>query len=145
MISWSDQAKQIKWHESCKCECKSNSTVCNNKQKWKKDKCRCECKRLIHKKCDKKFVWNPSSCKCEYKKKATYSLVRKCGKDIDDKTLSIKEYNKSNNKNLNTSLDSCELYIASSILFLMISVTITGTFVYFCINSHSKKLQTYYY
>ena len=23
------------------------ASVCNNKQRWKKDKCRCECKELI--------------------------------------------------------------------------------------------------
>ena len=32
MVSWSNQIKQIKWHESCKCECKLNSSVCNNKE-----------------------------------------------------------------------------------------------------------------
>ena len=38
LMSWSNQIKQIKWHESCKCECRLNSIVCNNKQKWNKDK-----------------------------------------------------------------------------------------------------------
>ena len=33
LMSWSNQIKQIKWHESCKCECRLNSIVCNNKQK----------------------------------------------------------------------------------------------------------------
>ena len=32
-VSWSNQTKQIKWHESCKCECRLNSIICNNKQK----------------------------------------------------------------------------------------------------------------
>ena len=45
-VSWSNQTKQIKWHESCKCEC-------HNKQKWNKDKYRCEC--LINKKCGDTF------------------------------------------------------------------------------------------
>ena len=31
LMSWSNQAKHIKWHEACKCECKLNSSVCNNK------------------------------------------------------------------------------------------------------------------
>ena len=33
LMSWSNQTKQIKWHESCKCQCRLNSIVCNNKQK----------------------------------------------------------------------------------------------------------------
>ena len=31
IMSWSNQTKQIKWHESSKCECRLNSIVCNNK------------------------------------------------------------------------------------------------------------------
>ena len=57
LISWSNQAKQIESHESCKCECKLNSSACNNKQRWNKDKCRCECKELVNKhECDKGFI-----------------------------------------------------------------------------------------
>ena len=33
LVSWSNQAKQIKWHRSCKCECRLNPIICNNKQK----------------------------------------------------------------------------------------------------------------
>ena len=155
LISWSNHTKQINWHESCKCECKLNSSACNNKQRWNKDKCRCECKELVNKQeCDKGFIWNPSNCECEYKKRAAYSLVKECEENIDEnkiirnQTLSIKEYNKSINKDLNTSSisDPCKPYIASSILFLLISVVISRAFVYFYLNSCPKKeLQTYYY
>ena len=37
LMSWNNKKKQIKWHESCKYECKLNSSVCNNKQKWNED------------------------------------------------------------------------------------------------------------
>ena len=33
LMSRSNQAKQINWHESCKCECKLNSSACNNTRK----------------------------------------------------------------------------------------------------------------
>ena len=100
-MSWSNQTKQIKWHESCKSKCRLNSIVCNNKQKWNKDECKCECKELVEKQdCDKGFIWNPSNCHCEcdkscniseyldYKnckcrKKAAYSLVEECNKNTD--------------------------------------------------------------
>ena len=168
LMSWINQTKQIKWHESCKCQCRLNSVVCNNKQKWNKNKCKLECKELVEKQeCDKRFIYNPSNCNCEcnkscniseyldYKnckcrKKVAYSIVEECGKNetIHNKTLSIKEYNKSTNKDLNTSSssDPCKPYVALSILFLMISVTVSGAFVYFYVNSHPKKeLRTYYH
>ena len=33
--------KHIKWHKTCKCKCRLNASVCNNKQRWNEDKCRC--------------------------------------------------------------------------------------------------------
>ena len=35
--------RNVLWHESCKCVCKLNSSVCNNKQIWNDDTCRCDC------------------------------------------------------------------------------------------------------
>ena len=67
LMSWKNKTKHIKWHESCKCECRLDLIICNNKQKWNKDKCRCKC--LVDKKCDNNFAWNPINCKCEYQKK----------------------------------------------------------------------------
>ena len=37
-----NETKFIKWHESCKCICRLNAVVCNNKQRRNKNKCRCE-------------------------------------------------------------------------------------------------------
>ena len=74
LMSWSNQTKQIKWHESCKCNCRLNSIVCNSKQKWNKDKWKCECKVLVEKQdCDKGFIYNPSNCHCEYNKSCNIS------------------------------------------------------------------------
>ena len=95
LMSWKNKTKQIKWHESYKCECRLDPIICNNKQKWKKDKCRCECKKLIHNECDNDIVWNPSSCKCECKKKAAYLLIQECEDEIiQNKTQSVENYNK---------------------------------------------------
>ena len=66
LMSWSNQTKHIEWHETCKCKCRLDSSVSNNKQRWNKDKCRCECIELIDKGMgDKGFIWNPSICNCE--------------------------------------------------------------------------------
>ena len=62
LMSRTNETKNIKWHETCKCECRLDAIVCNNKQHWNKNKCKCECKELIHKGvCDKDFIWNPSN------------------------------------------------------------------------------------
>ena len=37
----------INRHETCKCECRLNSIVCNDKQRWNNNKCRCECKEWL--------------------------------------------------------------------------------------------------
>ena len=42
-------SRTIEWHETCKCECRLDAVVCNNKQRWNKDKCICKCKELIDK------------------------------------------------------------------------------------------------
>ena len=62
LVSGTNETRRIEWHETCKCKCRFNSSVCNNKQRWNDDKCRCECKELIDKGvCDKGFIWNPSA------------------------------------------------------------------------------------
>ena len=58
-----NETRHIKFHETCKCTCRLDASVCNNKQRWNEDKCRCEYKELIDKGvCDKAFIWNASNC-----------------------------------------------------------------------------------
>ena len=71
LISFTNQEKHIEWHETCKCRCRLDASVCNNKQRWNIDKCRCECKEeeLSDKeRSDKGFIWYLSNCKCEFDK-----------------------------------------------------------------------------
>ena len=66
LMSRTNETRHIKWHETCKCKCRLDAIVCNNKQRWNKDKCRCECNKLIDKGvCDKGYAWSPSNCECE--------------------------------------------------------------------------------
>ena len=51
LMSRTDEARQIEWHETCKCKCRLVGSVCNSKQRWNEDKCRCEYKELIYKRC----------------------------------------------------------------------------------------------
>ena len=66
LMSRTNETRHIEWHKTCKCKCRLDASVCNNKQRYNKDKCRCECKVLIDKRiCDVGFIWNPSNCECE--------------------------------------------------------------------------------
>ena len=68
-MSRTNETKHVKWHQTCKCKCRLDAIVCNNKQRWNEDKCMCKCKELIDKGvCDKGLIWNPSNCECEINK-----------------------------------------------------------------------------
>ena len=123
-----NESRSIKLHETCKCICRLNKIICNNKQKWNKDKCRFECKKLIDKGvCNKGYIFKPSNCKCECDKSCNTSqyldyldckcenkiidlIVEKCTEYDDNKTKLVniaynktdnKTYHKTNNKNDN--------------------------------------------
>ena len=77
----------------CKCKCRLDASVCNDKQRWNNDKCRCESKELIDKGvCDKGFIWNPSNCECECDKSCDVGEYLdyekcKCRKKLVDKLV----------------------------------------------------------
>ena len=91
-MSRNNEIRYIEWHETCRCECKFGTNVCNNKR-WNKNKCRCECKELIDKGvCDEGFIWNPSNCKCECDKACDVGECLdyencKCRKKLVDKLV----------------------------------------------------------
>ena len=62
-----NETRNVLWHESCKCVCRLNSSVCNSKQIWNSDACRCDCNEdfagIIN--CTKGYTWNPSTCECQ--------------------------------------------------------------------------------
>ena len=69
LMSRTNETRHKKWHEMCKCICRLDAIVCNNKQRWNNDKCWCKCKELIDKGvCDKEYAWNSSNCECECNK-----------------------------------------------------------------------------
>ena len=105
LMSRTNETRHIKWHETCKCKCRLDAIVCNNKQRWNNDKCRCECKELIGKDvCNKDYIWNPSNCECECDKSCDFSeyldyencncrtrmvdkLVQQCNENIGEAKL----------------------------------------------------------
>ena len=114
-MSRSNKTRSIKWHKTCKCICRLNGIICNNKQ-WNKEKCRCECEKLIDKEvCDKGYIFNPSYCKCECdsscnisqyldysdckcKKKLVHLLIEECTENTDETKLVNITITKNNNE-----------------------------------------------
>ena len=101
LMSRTNKTRHIEWHETCKCKCKLDVSICNNKQRSNNDKCKSECKELIDKEiCDKGFIWNPSNCEgecdescdvgedldyenCKCRKRLIDKLVEECSENID--------------------------------------------------------------
>ena len=129
-----NETETIKWHETCKCKCRLDAIVCNNKQCWNKN--RCECKELINKGvCDKKFIWNRNNCECEYNKSCDFSecldyknckcrkrlvnkLVEECNETIDE--VKLTKITLAENEN-SYKCNSCILYIVLFSIFFTIN------------------------
>ena len=145
LMSRTNETRHIKWHKTCKCKCRLDVSVCNNKQRWNEDKCRCECKELIDKgTCDKGFVWNHSNCECECDKSCDIGEYLdykncKCRKRIIDKLVGECSENIYENKTLNVVplnvykkvCNSCMIYIVLFVVFLITSIGICCVFIYF--------------
>ena len=126
LMSRTNEARHIEWHETCKSKCRLDASVCNNKQRWNNDKCRCECKELIDKGvCDKGYAWNPSNCECECDKscdvgeyldyknckcrnKLVDKLVEECTETVEEIKLAKITLAENENKH---KCSSCTLYI----------------------------------
>ena len=142
VLSRTNEARFIEWHEACKYKCKFGANVCNNKQHWNKNKCRCECKELIDKRvCDKELIWNPSNCECECDQacdigeyldyencKCRKKLVDECTETV--KEVKLAKITRAENKSGNT-YSSCTVYIVLMILVFTIFTGITTYFVYY--------------
>ena len=44
LMSRTNETRHIEWHKTCKCKCRLDGSVRNNKQPGNDDRCRCECK-----------------------------------------------------------------------------------------------------
>ena len=143
LMSRTNETRHIEWHETCKCKCRLDVSISNNKQRWNENNCRCECKELIDKIiCNKGFIWNPSNCKCECDKSCDigeylYYKNYKCRQKIIHKL--VEEYSKNidgnkmiYNKTVNAkACISCTIYIVLFVIFLTISIIISSAFIYF--------------
>ena len=153
-----NETRNVLWHESCKCLCILNSSVCNNKQIWNDDTCRCDCNEDFAGAvdCDKGYTWNPSTCECQCdiwckpgqyldhkncicKNKLIGRLIEECASVINE--TMINNNNKDNITNNNTYLILFIVFLIGFIVFL-----IGFIYCYYCCNNVNKrKLRDFIY
>ena len=136
-----NETRNVFWHESCKCVCKLNSSVCNNKQIWNDDTCRCDCNEdfagIIN--CTKGYMWNPSTCECQCdtwckpgqyldhkncicKNKLIGILIEECTSVINETMMNNNNYDNDNDYDYNTIIyDSIGFFLLGIICFCVSS------------------------
>ena len=127
----------------CKCVCKSNSSVCNNKQIWKSDTCRCNCNEdfagIIS--CDKGYTWNSSTYECQgdiWCKPGRYLDHKNCicknkliGRRIEECTSVINETMINNKDNIDNDNTITYVFIGLFSVLLLVGIVCFCVFAYF--------------
>ena len=119
------------YYGKCKCVCKLNSSICNNKQIWNGDTCRCDCNEDFAGVVgfDKGYTWNPSTCECQC------DMLCKPGQYLDHKNCICK------NKLIGRLIEECTLwnvFIGSFSVAILIGIICVCVIIFKCIKS--KKL-----
>ena len=143
-----NETRNVLWHESCKCVCKLNSSVCDNKQIWNDDTCRCNCNEdfagMIN--CAKGYMLNPSTCECQCdicckqgqyldhkncvcKNKLIVRIIEECTSVIIETMINNKD---NTTNNINTYLILFIIFLIEFIVFLM-------GFIYYCRRSNFDR------
>ena len=143
LLSKKNVSKNISFHQSCKCGCLLDEKVCNNLQKWNKDKCRCESLKI--KDCDIGYSWNINNCRCEMKKLAALIETEECDIETDEirNVSECKAFPESKTITLIKKVKDCKPFIGVSVLFLCVSITLTGIMIYFYLKSKNKYVLPY--
>ena len=142
-----NETRNVLWHESCKCVCRLNSSVCNSKQIWNSDTCRCDCNEdfagIIN--CTKGYTWNPSTCECQcdmWCKPGQYLDYKNCisenkliGRVIAECTSVINETMMNNRDNIANDNTITKIFIG------LFSVVIFIGFVCFCVFAYFKWIK----
>ena len=142
LMSRTNETRHIEQHETCKCKCRLDANLCNNKQIWNDVKCRFECNEQIDEGlCDEGFIWNLSNCECECDKscdvgeyldyenfKCRKKLVDKLTEECTENTDEVKIASENEHK---IKRCSCILYIVLFSIIFAISIGIGAYFIYY--------------
>ena len=138
-----NETRNVLWHESCKCVCRLNSSVCSGKQIWNSDTCKCDCNEdfVGIMTCNKGYMWNPSTCACEcdmWCKPSQYLHYKKCvcknkliGRVIKECTSIINETMINNRDNIDNDNTVWNIFIGSFSVLLFIGVVCFCVLIYF--------------
>ena len=151
-----NETPNVLWHENCKCVCKLNSSVCNNKQIWNGDSCRCNCNEdfVGIRNCTKGYTLNPSTCECQcdtWCKPGQYLDHKNCvcknkliGRVIEECTNVINETMINNKDNITSNNNT---YLILFIVFLIGFIVFLIGFIYYCRrnNANKRKLRDFIY
>ena len=139
-----NETRNVLWHESCKCVCRLNSSVCNSKQIWNSDTCRCDCNEdfagIIS--CDKGYTWNPSTCErqCDTWCKPGQYLDHKnficknklIGRVIEEFTSIINETMMNNKDNITNDNTITNIFVGLFSVLLFIGIFCFCVSAYLC-------------
>ena len=146
-----NETRNVLWHESCKCVCKLNSSVCNNKQIWNSNTCSCDCNEdfagIMN--CTKGYTWNPSTCECQCDtlcKPGQYLNHKNCvcknklvGRIIEECTSIINETMMNNNN-----YDNDNDYDYNTIIYVSIGFFLIALVIGFCVFAYFKSFKNRY-
>ena len=138
-----NETRNVLWHESCKCVCQLNSSVCNSKQIWNSDTCKCDCNGDFAgiMTCNKGYMWNPSTCTCEcdmWCKPGQYLDHKKCvcknkliGRVIGEYTSIINKTMMNNRDNITNDDTITNIFTGLFSVLLFIGIVCFCMFAYF--------------
>ena len=138
-----NETRNVLRHESCKCVCRLNSSVCNSKQIWNSDTCRCDCNEdfagIIN--CTKGYMWNPSTCECQcdmWCKPSQYLDHKNCvcknkliGRVIAECTCVINETMINNKDNITHDNTTTYIFIRLFSVLLFVEIACFCVFAFF--------------
>ena len=147
-----NETRNVLWHESCKCVCKLNSSVCNNKQIWNSDTFRCQCNddfaSIIN--CTKGYKWNPIICECQcdtWCKQGQYLDHKNCEiikiRVIEECTSVINETMINSKDNIDDDNTAWNIFIWLFSVVIFIGVVCFCVFAYFKWIKGRKLLKKY--
>ena len=138
-----NETRNVLWHESCKCICRLNSSVCNSKQIWNSNTCSCDCNEdfAVIMSCKKGYMWNTSTCACKgdmWCKPGQYLDYKKCvcknkliAKVISKCTSFINETTMNNKTNIVSDGTTKNQFIGLFSVLMFTGITCFCVFAYF--------------
>ena len=138
-----NETRNVLWHESCKCVCRLNLSICNSKQIWNSDTCKCDCNEdfIGIMTCNKGYMCNPSTCACEcdmWCKAGQYLDYKKCvcknkliAKIISECTSLINETMMNDKTSIVSDDTTTNIFIGLFSVLMFAGITCFCVFAYF--------------